>query len=121
MISPRAKGFSAILWHERSPPPGGESSSGGPERGSPDGRGKERGWWAKAADDESAKDEVDGNTSRTGSTPVGIRVENAELKLESRRLGNALCAAKVTLDYYYCCCFARKQSRVCCPDPRKKT
>lgn len=85
------RGFSPMKLHESFTPPAGVASNGTGglgERGSVHGRLKARGWWAQAHD----KDASDGSKA----TLVGIKAENAELRLESRRLEDALNVAQVT-------------------------
>ena len=112
-MSPQARGFSAIMWHDSFTPPGEESVS--PRGGNGQGRVKARGgWWARSSsapkgdhhmkgDDrnDSERDSVaregegDGGPRRAFSSPVGMRVENAQMRMDNRRLEEALSAAKV--------------------------
>lgn len=85
------RGFNPTKFHESFTPSAGVGASGTGglgERGSVHGRLKARGWWAQAHD----KDASDSSKATT----VGIKAENAELRLESRRLEDALNAAQVT-------------------------
>lgn len=112
-MSPQARGFSAIMWHDSFTPPGEEGVS--PRGGDGQGRLKARGgWWARSSsatkgdhhmkgDDRidferggvAREGEEDGGPKRAFSSPVGMRVENAQMRMENRRLEEALSAAKV--------------------------
>lgn len=93
--SAHGRGFSSIKFHESFTPPssgGGANGTGGlGERGSIHGRLKARGWWAQAHD----KDASDSSSNKAQSA-VGVKMENAELRLENRRLKDALHTAQVT-------------------------
>lgn len=100
-MSPQARGFSTIMWHDSFTPPGEESASH--RQGSEQGRLKARGgWWARSSSQKGDEEGDGGGEQRPGgaarrafSSPVGMRVENAQVRMENRRLEEALSAAKV--------------------------
>lgn len=99
-MSPQARGFSTIMWHDSFTPPTEESVSR--RRGGEQGRLKAKGgWWTRSSSLKGDEGEGDGEGEqqegprRAFSSPVGMRVENAQMRMENRRLEGALSAAKV--------------------------
>eukprot|EP00904_Undaria_pinnatifida_P014080 jgi/Undpi1/9802/HiC_scaffold_27.g12256.m1 len=98
-MSPQARGFSTIMWHDSFTPPTEESVSR--RRGGEQGRLKAKGgWWTRSSSLKGDEGEGDGEGEqqegprRAFSSPVGMRVENAQMRMENRRLEGALSAAK---------------------------